>query len=135
MPDVAIHDSNNVATVIVVSSVDLTSPVKLKAHPTRRRLMLETTQIPSSSAAVTQVADSASVQTLLAANDNRTGASIQNNSSEALYVKLGSTATASDFTIKLFQDDYFEVPYGYTGIITGIWANNSSGQAQVTEFT
>lgn len=87
-----------------------------------------------SSSAVTSVASSASNVTLLASNANRRGATIFNDSSAILYVKLGATASTSSFTAKLIQDAYYEVPFGYTGIIDGIWAS-ATGNARITEIS
>jgi hypothetical protein len=81
------------------------------------------------------VNDTASSATILAANTSRLGATVQNDSTEILYLKLGATATVTDYTVKMAVGSYFEVPFGYTGIIDGIWANNASGAARVTEIT
>lgn len=89
----------------------------------------------SSTPTVTSVPDSASSVTLLASNTSRAGASIQNDSSEILYVKLGATATTTDYTVEMVSGAYYEVPFGYTGRIDGIWANNSTGAALITELT
>lgn len=83
----------------------------------------------------TSVGDSASSVTVLASNANRLGATIYNDSSAALYLKCGATASTTSYAVKLFQDDYWEVPYNYTGIIDGIWASDAGGNARVTEFT
>lgn len=80
------------------------------------------------------VAGSASSVTLLAANSDRLGATIYNDSTAALYVKLGATASTSSFTVKMASDGYFEVPYGYTGVIDGIWAS-ATGNARITEVS
>lgn len=94
---------------------------------------------PTTSATGTQssVNDSASSVTLLALNASRKGFIIFNDSTEILYVKFGATATTSDFAAKLQPGDYYEPPAGfaYTGRIDGIWANNASGAARITEFT
>jgi hypothetical protein len=83
----------------------------------------------------TSVASSATNVTLLAANANRLGASIHNDSASAtLFVRLQATATTSNFTVKLFPDSYYEVPFQYTGIIDGIWSA-AVGSARVTELT
>jgi len=82
----------------------------------------------------TSVAGSASNVTLLAANVLRKGATIYNDSTAILYLRLAATATTSNFTVKLFADDYYEVPFGYYGIIDGIWAS-ATGNARVTELT
>lgn len=92
-------------------------------------------ELRSSASAVTSVADSASNVTLLASNANRLGATIYNDSTVALYVKLGATASTTSFTIKMAADAYYEVPFGYTGIIDGIWASDASGSARITELT
>lgn len=84
---------------------------------------------------VTSVADTASSTQLLASNTSRAGASIQNDSPEILYVKLGTTASLADYTVKMVSGAYYEVPFGYTGRIDGIWANNSTGAALIDELT
>ena len=79
--------------------------------------------------------------TLLSANTSRLGATIHNNSDQICYVKLGTTASATDFTVVLDKQNanlvggYYEVPAGYTGRIDAIWAANSTGAALVTELT
>jgi hypothetical protein len=85
-------------------------------------------------AALTNVSGSASSVTLLVANVNRKGATIFNDSTASLYVKFGSTASTTSFTVRLFTNDYYEVPAGYNGIITGIWAS-ATGSARVTELS
>lgn len=89
----------------------------------------------AATATVTSVADTASSTTILALNANRRAASIYNDSTATLYLKYGSTATTSDFTVKLFPDDYHEVFGHYTGKIDGIWSADASGSARVTELT
>ena len=84
------------------------------------------------------VASSATVVTLIASNANRLGGTIYNDSTAILYVKLGATASLSDFTVALSPltssiGGYFEVPFAYTGIITGIWAS-ATGNARVGEI-
>lgn len=70
---------------------------------------------------------------LLAANVNRRGATIANDSTSVLYVSFGTNAaSASAFTVKLAAAAYYEVPFGYTGAIRGIWAS-VNGNARVTE--
>jgi hypothetical protein len=73
--------------------------------------------------------------TLLVENSTRLGATIFNDSSTGLlYIKLGTTASISDFTIKLYPSSYYEVPYGYTGEIDAIWSI-TGGHARIGEFT
>lgn len=84
--------------------------------------------------APTSVASSATTVTLLAANGLRRGATIWNNSTAVLYVNFGATASATACVVKMVADAYYEVPYGYTGAISGIWAS-ANGFARVVEVT
>jgi hypothetical protein len=80
------------------------------------------------------VASSATNVTLLASNANRLGATVYNDSTAILYLKLGATASTSSYTIQLLAGDYYEAPFGYTGQIDGIWAS-ANGNARITELT
>jgi hypothetical protein len=82
----------------------------------------------------TNVAGSATTVVLLSANAARKGATIFNDSASILYVKLGSTASASSFSTRLVGSAYYEVPFGYMGTVDGIWAT-ATGTARITEFT
>jgi hypothetical protein len=84
--------------------------------------------------AVTSVAGSATSVSCLASNANRLGATVYNDSTADLYVKLGATASTSSFTVKIFTDGFFAVPFGYTGVIDCIWSS-AAGNARVTEVT
>ena len=89
----------------------------------------------ASASTVAQVASSATSVTLLAANANRLGAFITNDSTQVLLVKLGTAATTTSYTAAVpITRGLFEVPFGYTGIITGIWIA-ANGNAYVTEVT
>ena len=90
----------------------------------------------ATTSAVTAVADTASSAQLLASNGGRVGATIMNDSSAVLYVKFGATASATDYTVRLVQYAYYEVPFGYFGRIDGIWASDpGDGAARITELT
>jgi hypothetical protein len=74
---------------------------------------------------------------LLVSNAARLGATIYNDSSALLYLKLGAGASLTNFTIKLFPFTYYEIPYGYSGEIDGFWSiafGNISGFARVSEL-
>jgi len=88
---------------------------------------------PSTSATVTEVASSATVVTLQAANGSRRGLTVFNSSNKTLYLKLGSGAALNSFTVKMSSQGYYEVPGNYTGIVTGIW-DSVNGNAYVTEI-
>jgi hypothetical protein len=89
----------------------------------------------SDTATLSNVNDTATSTTLLSANTSRKGVSIHNDSTSVLYVKLGTTASATSYTIKMAADSHYEVPFGYTGRIDGIWASDASGAARITELT
>ena len=79
------------------------------------------------------VAATTSNTTILASNALRLGATVYNDSMALLYVKLGSAASLTDFTIKLFPLSYYEVPYGYTGEIDALWSS-TGGFARIGEL-
>lgn len=83
-------------------------------------------------ASVGSVESSASSVQLVAARRGRRGCCIFNDSTQVLYVKLGTTASTSSFTVKMAAGDYYETPFGYTGAIDGIWAS-ANGNARITE--
>lgn len=135
-------------TVAVSGSVAVTGPLtdtQLRATPVPVSLTsttvtgtVTTKETRSATNTTATVAASATVVTLIASNANRLGATIYNDSSAILYIKLGATASTSDFTVALSPltssiGGYFEVPFAYTGIITGIWAS-ATGNARVGEI-
>ena len=83
------------------------------------------------------VADSATSVTILASNASRVGASVLNDSTATLYLRLSaSAASTTDYTVQLVTGAYYEVPSRYSGAITGIWASDpNTGAARVTEVT
>lgn len=90
----------------------------------------------SATATRSSVNDASSDTLILAANTARKGATIWNNSTEILYLGLGTTtASATSCTVKLLADGFYEIPFSFRGEIRGIWAVNGSGAARVTELT
>jgi sensor c-di-GMP phosphodiesterase-like protein len=90
---------------------------------------------PATSTVTTaSVNSSATATTLLAANTNRRGATIYNNSTQILYINLAATVNATtNFLVALNPKAYFELPFTYTGVISGIWAA-ANGTANIAEF-
>lgn len=94
---------------------------------------------------LTTVADAAASTTILAGNNGRRGAMIQNTSSAILYLRLdGGTADATTgHSVQVAANGHYVLPsfevngrtVCYTGAITGIWASDSTGSANVTEWT
>lgn len=87
------------------------------------------------SATVTGVTSSASTGQLLAANSDRTGVLIHNNSTATLYLKYGATASIASggYSVPMEPGSYWEMPQPvYRGQIDGIWSA-ANGYANVTE--
>jgi hypothetical protein len=90
--------------------------------------------IKSNSATTANVSSSASSVTILAANSAATGRAVFNDSTAALYLKYGTTASTTDYTVKINAGGYFEFPQpGYRGRVDGIWAS-ANGSARTTEW-
>lgn len=87
-------------------------------------------QAPTSS--VTNVAASVAAVTIMAANVARVGGLIFNDGNGTLYLKLGTAASSTSHSVQIKGAGYYEVPYFYTGIITGSWSV-ANGSARVTE--
>lgn len=84
---------------------------------------------------------STTVVTLRAANPLRRKLSIVNTSAQTLYVRCKAGASLAAFTVALpgGMNAYWEMPFNYRGIVTGIWAAPVapavlSGVAMVTEY-
>lgn len=88
----------------------------------------------SSNSTATSVNSSATSVTILEANVARKGATIWNNSTADLYLDFDAAASTSDFAVKLSAGGYFELPFDYTGVISGIWSA-ANGAALVRELT
>ncbi len=81
------------------------------------------------------VASSGTNVTILAANSGRIGGTVYNDSTQVLYLLLGvGPASSTVYTVQMAAAGYYEIPFGYTGILTGLWAS-ANGSARVTELT
>lgn len=95
---------------------------------------------PSTVGTPSDVAAAAADTLLLAANANRKGAVIVNDSATAtLYVQLGAAASLTTYTAALSPiagtiPGMYEVPFNFTGEIRGIWTA-AVGNARITELT
>lgn len=70
---------------------------------------------------------------ILASDSLRIGATIYNEGAGTLHVLLGTgTASTTNYSVKLLSGAYYELPYGYTGQVTGIFS--SAGTARVTDL-
>lgn len=89
--------------------------------------------VVATAATITVQTDQATSVTLLSSDTTRKGFRIYNDSDQALYIKYGTTASTTDYTVllpaygTLFEDNY-------SGRVDGIWAADSSGSARVTSL-
>lgn len=88
-------------------------------------------------AAVTSQATATAAVDAVAANANRRGLIIENDSTAKLRIKYGSGAAAGSFTVSLKSGGYWEMPLPiYTGVISMIWdVADAGGKAVITELT
>jgi hypothetical protein len=71
----------------------------------------------------------------MAPNSSRRAGIVYNDSSATLYLKFGSSASTSSFTVKITANSYFEFPNPiYTGTVHGIW-DSATGNARITEMS
>lgn len=91
--------------------------------------------ISKQAATLTNVVSSASSVTLFAANANAKGRTIFNDSTATLYVKFGTTASVTSYTVQMLTNTYFTFPDNviYGGRVDGIWAA-ANGNARLTEW-
>lgn len=89
-----------------------------------------------SAGALTVVNSVATPVLILAANPDRKGAIITNTDANALHLLLASgVVSTTNFTVLVAPNGSYEVPFGFTGTIAGIWAADGAGSAMVTELT
>ena len=121
------------ATVKPASTVALaTDPALVVAISPNNTVTVK--QTLSGTGTLSNVSGSASSVTLLAANTSRIGASFYNDSTANLYLKTGTTASATSYNVLLYPNDYWEAPFGYTGRVDGIWSA-AAGACRVVEYT
>lgn len=88
----------------------------------------------SNTSSVYAVLSSITTISVMNANANRLGATIYNDAGTTVFIKLGTAATTSVYTVAMVDDSYYEVPYGWKGVVAGISASNA-GRINVTELT
>jgi hypothetical protein len=88
------------------------------------------------SSAMTNVSASVTSVTVLAANANRSGAIIYNDSTANLRIAYSATASATSFTMLIPPQNAWVMTADakWRGLITGIW-EAANGAARVTEIT
>jgi hypothetical protein len=102
-------------------------------NPSGSPLFVTTNKATNST--VTSVAITAnSNNVLLAANSSRIAATIYNATNKIAYIKYGSTASATNYTLQLMPNAYFEVQNDWTGEIDSFASNGTNGNILVTEM-
>ena len=114
------------------ASYPWTLQIEAWSMPLSRSISLQ----PVTSATATSSAVNASTTSvsLLAANASRKGAIIWNASTAILYLDLDAASSNSAYAVQIGAGDYSEVPFGFTGEISGVWAA-ANGNAHIREFT
>ena len=95
-------------------------------------------QISLNTSVITNTAATISAVTMSAANVSRKQWSLYNGSDGSVYVKLGTGALTSSYTLIVAPGGYYELPATngiYTGVITAIWGVTSIGSASITEIS
>lgn len=89
------------------------------------------------SATVSNVSNNGSGVTVVSSNASRQGLWVYNDSGQDLYLKMGSSASSTDFSVKVDAGGFWEMPVRpiYTGEVSGIWESTATpeGDARVTE--
>lgn len=85
------------------------------------------------SGTLANVSSSATSVTLFSASDVAQTRAVFNDSTAVLYVKYGTTASTTSYTVQIPAGGYFEFPLPtYSGRVDGIWAS-ANGSARCTE--
>lgn len=80
------------------------------------------------------VLSSITTVSIMTANVNRKAGTIYNAAGTTVFLKLGTAATTSVYTVSMNNGDYYELPGGWTGVVAGITTSNA-GIINVTELT
>lgn len=92
------------------------------------------TTLRPTTATLANVASSASSVTLFSAAGNTNSRAIFNDSTAVLYVKFGTTASTSSYTVQIAASGYYEFPQPvFAGRVDGIWAS-ANGSARLTSW-
>lgn len=84
-------------------------------------------------ATLATVASSATTVTIFAEANGSNGRTIFNASTAILYLAFAATASESAYTVQVAAGGYYEVPWNYDGVISGIWAS-ANGSAYTTAW-
>lgn len=86
------------------------------------------------SATTANVAAATSSTALFAAAERALGRTVYNDSTAALYLKYGTGASNTSYTIQIAAGGYYEFPQPvYSGAVEGAWAS-ANGNARLTSW-
>jgi hypothetical protein len=121
--------------LVKLSTATATVPVSSASALDVSAATVTVNQSRPSTGTLTSVAASASSTQLLAANASRKDCALYNDSTSVVRIGLTAGAVSSTaFTVLLNANEYYEIPYGYTGRIAAIWAS-ATGSMRITELT
>ena len=89
----------------------------------------------ATAAATVSIASSASSTNLFPVAGSGNGRTVFNDSTAVLYLKYGTTASATSYTVQIAAGGYYEFPGPslYLGNVDGIWAS-ANGAARLTNW-
>lgn len=119
-------------TTLALDTYFLTNFDRVEISNTSKGDAISVKELRASVPTVTSVAAAVADTSLLAANPNRLGATVVNDSIAICYLKFGSGASNTSYTVRMTAYAYYEVPFGYTGRINAYWAS-ATGNARITE--
>jgi hypothetical protein len=93
-------------------------------------------QLKSSIGAVSVITPSTIAQTIFAANNDRRGFFLFNDTNKDAFIKLAASPTTSSFSFKIGPGGFYERELtNYLGIVTAIWGSAAIGSLYATELT
>ena len=121
---------------VLSGALTITGSVTLGEQPIEVTGTLSTTPLRCPNTTVTGFGASSTVATVLPANALRCGATFFMDGNSRAFIKLGTGASTTDFSVEVRNNGYFELPGNYTGVVTVVFNNNNAGNVlRITEIT
>jgi len=112
----------------VTGTVNVVEPVTVTGSVSTTPVKCPNTTVTGFDANTTSV-------TVLATNTARCGATFFMDGNSRAFIKLGTGASTTDFSILLRNNGYFELPASYTGEVSAVFNNNANNTLRITEIT
>jgi hypothetical protein len=121
------------STTAVTGNVTVVQPTGTNLHTVVDSGTISTNPVSSSTSTVSRISTSTTPATALASNASRKQAIIYSEAG-VHYILLGAgTVSATNYTVNLSANSYYEVPSMWTGIITVV-KSTGTGNIQATEL-